>query len=122
MIGVYGQIQAQNDAKKILTREVKEVKKVKRKKSKEKDPLIKLAEQRTTELQKELNLGNYASYYVKQAIIKYSKEANKVIQSNLSANEKTKSLSNIIYLQDKAFKEVLTVHQFYKYKKMTTIR
>ncbi len=77
-----------------------------------------LAEQRTITLQKELNLNSYASSKIKKAIIKYSIKANKIIQSNISANEKTKTLSNLVYFQNEEFKEFLTVHQFYQYIKM----
>ncbi|MDH7444871.1 hypothetical protein [Aquimarina sp. 2201CG14-23] len=80
-----------------------------------------LAEERAILLQQELNLSNYASDRIKKVIIKYSIKANKVIQSNASANEKTKDLSNIVYFQNEEFKKVLTVHQFYKYLKLTDI-
>ncbi|MFD2564917.1 hypothetical protein [Aquimarina rubra] len=83
--------------------------------------LEELAEQRAILLQQELNLSNYASDRVKNVIIKYSIQANKVIQSNASANEKTKNLSNIVYFQNEEFKKLLTVHQFYKYLKLTDI-
>ncbi|WP_405205301.1 hypothetical protein [Aquimarina sp. LLG6339-5] len=80
-----------------------------------------LAEQRTILLQQELNLSNYTSNRIKRVIIKYSIQANKVIQSNASEKEKTKDLSNIVYFQNEEFKKVLTVHQFYKYLKLTDI-
>ncbi|WP_378178080.1 hypothetical protein [Aquimarina sp. SS2-1] len=83
--------------------------------------LEELAEQRAILLQQELNLSNYASDKIKKVIVKYSKQANKVIQSNVSANEKTRNLSNIVYFQNEEFKKVLTVHQFYKYLKLTDI-
>ncbi|WP_299442734.1 hypothetical protein [uncultured Aquimarina sp.] len=83
--------------------------------------LEELAEQRAVLLQQELNLSNYASDRIKKVIIKYSIKANKVIQSNASTNEKTKNLSNIVYFQNEEFKKVLTVHQFYKYLKLTDI-
>ncbi|MHA7059697.1 hypothetical protein ACWGOQ_0020895 [Aquimarina sp. M1] len=87
----------------------------------EKKRFIELAEQRAIRLQQELNLSNYASDRIKKAIVKYSMQANKVIQSNASVNEKTKNLSNIVYFQNEEFKKVLTVHQFYKYLKLTDI-
>jgi len=87
----------------------------------EKKIFMELAEQRAIRLQQELNLSNYASDRLKKAIIKYSIQANKVIQSNASANEKTRDLSNIVYFQNQEFKKVLTVHQFYKYLKLTNI-
>ncbi len=77
--------------------------------------LEKMAKVRANELQKELNLNNYASYKILESIIKYSKKANKVIQSDISEQEKTKNLSNIVYFQNEELKKVLTVHQFYKY-------
>ncbi|WP_299215626.1 hypothetical protein [uncultured Aquimarina sp.] len=83
--------------------------------------LEQLAEQRAILLQQELNLSNYASDRIKKVIIKYSIKANKIIQSNASANEKTKDLTNIVYFQNEEFKKVLTVHQFYKYLKLTDI-
>lgn len=83
--------------------------------------LQELAEQRAILLQQELNLSNYASDHIKKVIIKYSIKANKVIQSNASTNQKTKDLSNIVYFQNEEFKKVLTVHQFYKYLKLTDI-
>ncbi len=83
--------------------------------------LEELAEQRAILLQQELNLSNYASDRIKKVIIKYSLKANKVIQSNASTNEKTKNLSNIVYFQNEEFKKLLTVHQFYKYLKLTDI-
>ncbi|WP_299258138.1 hypothetical protein [uncultured Aquimarina sp.] len=87
----------------------------------EKKRFTALAEQRAILLQQELNLSNYASERIKKVIIKYSIKANKVIQSNVSNNEKTKDLSNIVYFQNEEFKKVLTVHQFYKYLKLTDI-
>ncbi len=87
----------------------------------EKKKLVQLAEQRAIRLQQELNLSNYASDRIKKVIVKYSIQANKVIQSNASVNEKTKNLSNIVYFQNEEFKKVLTVHQFYKYLKLTDI-
>jgi len=83
--------------------------------------LEELAEKRSILLQQELNLSNYASDRIKKVIIKYSIKANKIIQSNASANEKTKDLSNIVYFQNEELKKVLTVHQFYKYLKLKNI-
>ncbi|SEM01610.1 hypothetical protein SAMN04487910_3923 [Aquimarina amphilecti] len=87
----------------------------------EKKRFADLAEQRTILLQQELNLSNYTSDRIKRVIIKYSMQASKVIQSNASEKEKTKDLSNIVYFQNEEFKKVLTVHQFYKYLKLTNI-
>ncbi|AXT52813.1 hypothetical protein D1818_19030 [Aquimarina sp. BL5] len=87
----------------------------------EKKRFADLAEQRAILLQQELNLSNYASDRIKKVIIKYSIRANKIIQSNAPANEKTKDLSNIVYFQNEEFKKVLTVHQFYKYLKLKNI-
>ncbi|MGY3792509.1 hypothetical protein [Aquimarina sp. 433] len=102
-----------------LTKEQK--KEEKKKKEAEDKRFIELAEKRAVLLQQELNLSNYASDRIKKMIIKYSKQANKVIQSNASASEKSKDLSNIVYFQNEDFKKVLTVHQFYKYLKLTDI-
>ncbi len=77
--------------------------------------LKKLAGEKAIELQKELNLTIYSSKRLEKTIFEYSVKANKVLQSNLSASEKSKTLSNIIYFQNKELKEVLTVHQFYRY-------
>ncbi|MEW7279879.1 hypothetical protein ABW636_14900 [Aquimarina sp. 2201CG1-2-11] len=87
---------------------------LKKQKSKSKS-LEKLADQRVSFLQRELNLNNHASYQVKKAILKYSIQADKVLQSGLPKKEKTKSLSNIIYFQNEEFKRFLTVDQFYRY-------
>ncbi|WP_299608640.1 hypothetical protein [uncultured Aquimarina sp.] len=102
-----------------LTKEQK--KEEKKKKEAEDKRFIELAEKRAVLLQQELNLSNYASDRIKKMIIKYSKQANKVIQSNASASEKSKDLSNIVYFQNEDFKKVLTVHQFYKYLKLKNI-
>lgn len=104
---------AQNDEEEAVSEEEE--------KEAENKKLLGLAEKRAVLLQQELNLSNYASDRIKKAIIKYSIQANKVIQSNASANEKTKNLSNIVYFQNEAFKKVLTVHQFYKYINLTSI-
>lgn len=84
----------------------------------EKEAIRVLAATRATELQKELNLNNYTSKIVQKAIIDYSIKANRIIQSNLPAKEKTENLSNLIYFQNEELKEVLTVQQFYKYLKL----
>lgn len=102
-----------------LTKEQK--KEEKKKKEAEDKRFNELAEKRAVLLQQELNLSNYASERIKKMIIKYSKQANKVIQSNASASEKSKDLSNIVYFQNEEFKKVLTVHQFYKYLKLKNI-
>ncbi|WP_343913016.1 hypothetical protein [Aquimarina litoralis] len=102
-----------------LTKEQK--KEEKKKKEAEDKRFNELAEKRAVLLQQELNLSNYASERIKKMIIKYSKQANKVIQSNASASEKSKDLSNIVYFQNEDFKKVLTVHQFYKYLKLKNI-
>ncbi|MBQ4821537.1 hypothetical protein [Aquimarina sp. MMG016] len=80
----------------------------------------KLAINKTIELQEELSLNIYAARAVEKTIYKYSIQANKVIQSNLSAKEKSKSLSNIIYFQNEELKKVLTVPQFYQYLNLST--
>lgn len=104
-----------------LTEEQKKEKKKKKKKKAEEKRFTELAEKRAILLQQELNLSNYASEHIKKMIIKYSKQANDVIQSNSSASEKSKDLSNIVYFQNEEFKKVLTVHQFYKYLKLKNI-
>ena len=93
----------------------KELKIVLKKQKSKSKTMEKLADQRVSFLQRELNLNNYASYQVKKAILKYSIQADKVLQSGLSKKEKTKSLSNIIYFQNEEFKKFLTVDQFYRY-------
>ncbi|MDY8134516.1 hypothetical protein [Aquimarina sp. 2201CG5-10] len=82
---------------------------------KEKKILKKMAKQKATELQKELNLTNYTSMAIQKTIFEYSVKANKVIQSGLSEKEKNRSLSNLVYFQNEELKEILTVNQFYQY-------
>lgn len=77
--------------------------------------LKKMASQKAIELQKELNLTIQASKVLEKSIFKYSLKANKLIQSNLSAREKSKNLSNLIYFQNEELKKLFTVDQFYKY-------
>lgn len=101
---------------KIDKQELKEIREKEEKETKEeKQKLKKMAYQRATELQKELNLTNFTSLALQEAIYKYSKQANKVIQSNVSKKEKTIQLSNIVYFQNQRLKEILTVKQFYRY-------
>ncbi|WP_298542885.1 hypothetical protein [uncultured Aquimarina sp.] len=109
------QIEDQNQDQEVITELTEE------QLEEEKKRFANLAEQRAILLQQELNLSNYASDRIKKVIIKYSIKANKIIQSNASANEKTKDLSNIVYFQNEELKKVLTVHQFYKYLKLKNI-
>ncbi|RZS99900.1 hypothetical protein [Aquimarina brevivitae] len=81
----------------------------------EKQLLKKMANQRAIELQNELNLSNYVSHMIEKAIYKYSVQANKVIQSPVSKQEKSIQLSNIIYFQNEEFKKYMTPQQFYDY-------
>ena len=81
----------------------------------QKELLKKMANQRAIELQNTLNLSNYVSYMIEKAILKYSIDANKVIQSTLSKQEKSIQLSNIIYFQNEEFKKYMTPQQFYDY-------
>ncbi|KAA1244799.1 hypothetical protein [Aquimarina sp. RZ0] len=88
----------------------------------ENEKLKELATKRTIALQKELNLNNYTSSILQKTIIEYSKKANKIIQSNMSEDDKTMSLSNLVYFQNEELKEILTVPQFYQYLKLKNIR
>ena len=81
----------------------------------QKELLKKMANQRAIELQNALNLSNYVSHMIEKAILKYSIDANKVIQSTLSKQEKSIQLSNIIYFQNEEFKKYMTPQQFYDY-------
>lgn len=81
----------------------------------QKELLKKMANQRAIELQNALNLSNYVSHMIEKAIFKYSLDANKVIQSTVSQQEKSIQLSNIIYFQNEEFKKYLTPQQFYDY-------
>ncbi len=112
-------IEIENDS--ISTKQTlkEELKKEEERQQSEDKVLRAMAEQRATELQKELNLDNYISYKVLEAIVKYSKKANKVLQSNLPERQKTKDLSTIVYFQNREFKKLLTVHQYYKYLKIS---
>lgn len=112
------QLEVQTETVELTKKQKKEEKK---KKEAEDKRFTELAEKRAILLQQELNLSNYASERIKKMIIKYSKQANKVIQSNASTSEKSKDLSNIVYFQNEEFKKVLTVHQFYKYLKLKNI-
>lgn len=77
--------------------------------------LRKMAAEKAIELQKELNLTIYKSQLIEKTIFEYSIQANKVLQSNLSAREKSRSLGNIVYFQNEELKEILSVNQFYQY-------
>ncbi len=88
---------------------------------KDKKILRKLAVEKAIELQKELNLTIRASQILQKTIFDYSMKANKVLQSKLSAREKSKSLSNIIYFQNEELKKVLTVDQFYQYLNLQNV-
>ncbi|GAA4271376.1 hypothetical protein U6A24_05695 [Aquimarina gracilis] len=77
--------------------------------------LKQMASQKAIELQKELNLTIRASKALEKSIFNYSLKANKILQSNVSAREKSKSLSNLIYFQNEELKKLFTVDQFYKY-------
>ncbi len=90
-------------------------------KGKETTILRKLATEKAIELQKELNLTIRASKVLEKTIFKYSVKANKVLQSNLSIKEKSKSLSNIVYFQNQELKEVFTVNQFYQYLNLQNV-
>ncbi len=85
------------------------------KEEKETKLLRKMATEKAIELQKELNLTIYKSRLIEKTIFEYSVKANKVLQSNVSAREKSRSLGNIVYFQNEELKEILTVHQFYQY-------
>ncbi len=77
--------------------------------------LKQMALEKAIELQKELNLTIRVSKALEKNIFNYSLKANKVLQSNVSAKEKSKSLSNLIYFQNEELKKIFTVDQFYKY-------
>ncbi len=81
----------------------------------DKQILKQLAIEKTIELQKELNLTIQTSKILEKNIFKYSLKANKILQSNLSTKEKSKSISNLIYFQNEELKEIFNVTQFYKY-------
>lgn len=80
--------------------------------------LREMAKNRATFLQKELKLTNYTSRVVQKTIYEYSLKANKIIQSEIPEYEKTRSLSRLIYYQNKKMKEILNVDQFYQYVNM----
>ncbi len=84
----------------------------------EKKILRKLAIEKGIELQKELNLTINASTIIQKIIFDYSVKVNKVLQSNVSANEKSRNISNLVYFQNQELKKILTVNQFYQYLSM----
>ncbi|GAA4278232.1 hypothetical protein [Aquimarina mytili] len=83
--------------------------------------LRKLAIEKGIELQKELNLTINASKVVQKIVFDYSVKANKVLQSKVSAKEKSKNISNLIYFQNQELKKILTVDQFYQYLNMQNV-
>lgn len=102
-----------------IVREKGEVKETRASRRRAAKQFQKMARARAQEIQKDLELNNYASLILEQAIYKYSVKANKVIQSGMSAQEKSRQLTNIIYFQNEELKKVFTVPQFYKYLKLT---
>lgn len=88
------------------------------KKNSYKDILREMAKNRATYLQKELKLSNYVSRVVQKTIYEYSVKANDIIQSEMPESEKTKGLSLLIHFQNRKFKEIMDVEQFYQYINM----
>ncbi|MEW7292246.1 hypothetical protein [Aquimarina sp. 2304DJ70-9] len=83
--------------------------------------LRKLAIEKGIELQKELNLTINSSKVIQKIIFDYSLKANKVLQSKVSAKEKSRSISNLVYFQNQELKKILTVNQFYQYLSMQNV-
>jgi len=83
--------------------------------------LRKLAIEKAIELQKELDLNLNASRAIQKIIFNYSVKANQVLQSKVSAQEKSRNISNIVYFQNQELKKILSVHQFYKYMSMQNV-
>lgn len=91
------------------------------KQEKETKILRKLAVEKAIELQKELNLSLNASNAIQKIIFDYSAKANRVLQSNVSTQEKSKNISNLVYFQNEELKKILSVDQFYKYMSMQNV-
>ncbi|MBP2830998.1 hypothetical protein J8281_02260 [Aquimarina sp. U1-2] len=81
----------------------------------DKQILKQLASEKAIELQKDLNLTIEVRKILEKSIFENSVKANKILQSKMSAKEKSKGISNLVYFQNEALKDILTVDQFYQY-------
>ncbi|WP_378186701.1 hypothetical protein ACE939_00010 [Aquimarina sp. W85] len=81
--------------------------------------LLQMANDRVALLQQELNLTNTTANILRKKIVEYSIEADKIIQSELSYNDKARKLRSLLYYQEIELKNLLTVPQYYKYVNLT---